>query len=292
MRRLNWQLKKLGDGNRDGSPKTQQQRALILSQMADQLYDMGFRDLDYDKLGGRHINRLLNHWEEGELAVGTVKNRMSVLRWWCQKIGRGHVMSKANDDYGIAHRQYVTNISKGIRLAEESLAKIECPYVRWSLILQRDFGLRKEESLLFRAGYAWNPDRDVKWIHLKPSWTKGGRPRSIPVRTEAQIETLTGVAAFCGAGSLIPEEVKLHKHRGRYEYQTRKAGLSGLHGLRHAYAQQRFFDMTGRQCPALGGKRRREMTAEERSADDAVRLDISEELGHSRVDVVSIYVGS
>jgi hypothetical protein len=149
-------------------------------------------------------------------------------------------MSRSNDDYGIARRQYVTNVSKGIQLAEAALAKIECPYVRWSLMLQRDFGLRKEEGLLFRPSYAWHPDRNAGWIHLKPSWTKGGRPRSIPVRTPTQVETLEGVAAFCGEGSLIPKGFKFHQQRGRYEYQTRKAGLSALHGLRHAYAQQRF----------------------------------------------------
>ena len=220
-----------------------------------------------------------------------MKNRLSVLRWWAQKIGRGHILSKSNDDYGIARRQYVTNVSKGIALAEESLEKITCPYVRWSLILQRDFGLRKAEAILFRPSYAWT-DRDRTFLHLKPSWTKGGRPRSVPVRTETQRETLAGVAAFCGEGSLIPRGYKFYEQRGRYEYQTRKAGLSALHGLRHAYAQQRFFEMTGQPCPALGGKRRRDMTPHERAADDAVRLDISEELGHSRVDITTIYLGS
>jgi hypothetical protein len=33
------------------------------------------------------------------------------------------------------------------------------------------------------------------------------------------------------------------------------------------------------------------MTPEERAADDAVRLAVSEELGHSRVDIVGIYLG-
>ena len=83
------------------------------------------------------------------------------------------------------------------------------------------------------------------------------------MRTPTQVETLEGVAAFCGRGSLIPEGRKYHQQRSRYEYQTRKAGLSALHGLRHAYAQQRFFDLTGQPCPALGGKSRREMTPEE-----------------------------
>jgi hypothetical protein len=158
--------------------------------------------------------------------------------------------------------------------------------------LQRDFGLRKEESIFYTPSYAWHPERDAYWMHLKPSWTKGGRARSIPVRTPVQVETLEGVAAFCGRGSLIPRGLKFHQQRSKYEYQTRRAGLSALHGLRHAYAQQRFFDLTGQPCPALGGKRRREMTAEERAVDDAVRLEISEELGHSRVDITHIYLGS
>ena len=117
MRTLQRQLKILGERNRDGGDKTQHQRARILSQMADQLYQMGFRELAYDQVGGRHVNRLLKRWEEEDLSPGTIKNRMAVLRWWAQKIGRGHILSKSNDDYDIPRRQYVTNISKGIKLA-------------------------------------------------------------------------------------------------------------------------------------------------------------------------------
>ena len=292
MRRLQWQLKILCDRNRDGGAKTRHQRALMLSQIAEQLWRMGFRDLEYNQLGGRHVNRLLKAWEEQGLSPGTIKNRCAILRWWSQKIGRRHIMANSNAAYGIAKRQYVSNVSKGMALSAEALAHIACPYVKWSLLLQRDFGLRKEESLLFSPSYAWRPAQDAQWIHLKPVWTKGGRARSIPVRTPTQVETLEGVAAFCGRGSLIPEGRKYHQQRSRYEYQTRRAGLSALHGLRHAYAQQRFLDLTGQPCPALGGKSRREMTPEERAADDAARREISEELGHSRVDITKIYLGS
>jgi hypothetical protein len=291
MRKLAWQLKILGERNRDGGMATQHERALILAKIAEQLWQMGYRELEYDGLGGRHVNRLVALWQEQQLSPGTMKNRLSALRWWVQKIGRGHILSKSNDDYGIARRQYVTNVSKGIALAEESLKKITCPYVRWSLMLQRDFGLRKAEAILFRPSYAW-ADRDRNFMHLKPSWTKGGRPRSVPVRTATQRATLAGVAAFCGQGSLIPRGLKFYEQRGRYEYQTRRAGLSALHGLRHAYAQQRYVDLTGQQCPARGGPRRREMSAAERATDDAVRLEISEELGHARVDITRIYLGS
>ena len=48
MRRLQWQLKILCERNRDGGGRTQHQRALMLSQMAEELWQMGFRDLAYD----------------------------------------------------------------------------------------------------------------------------------------------------------------------------------------------------------------------------------------------------
>lgn len=292
VKTLQWELKILGERNVDGSATTRNQRAHILSLIAQQLWTLGYRDLRVGGLGGRHINRLLKLWESGQLSAGTIKNRMSALRWWAEKTGRGHVVARANDTYGIPRRQYVTNVSKGIALADEALSRIECPYLRLSLTMQRDFGLRKEESMLFRPSYAWDKQRSPGWIHLNPSWTKGKRPRSIPVLTEQQVETLEEVSNFCGRGSLIPSELKLQKQRGRYEYQARKAGLSHLHGLRHAYAQRRFEELAGYACPALGGKRRREMAKGERERDDEVRLEVSEELGHSRVDIMKIYLGT
>ena len=58
---------------------------------------------------------------------------------------------------------------------------------------------------------------------------------------------------LAGRGSMIPsgrsyvEQVKL------YERQTAAAGLHKLHGLRHAYAQERYKELTGWAAPAAGG---------------------------------------
>lgn len=43
-------------------------------------------------------------------------------------------------------------------------------------------------------------------------------------------------------------------------------------------------------CPAVGGHR--ELSAQEKEKDRIVRLQISEELGHSRINITSIYLGS
>ena len=67
-------------------------------------------------------------------------------------------------------------------------------------------------------------------IQLKASWTKGGKPRTIPIRTEAQRDVLDRVRNLAGLGSLIPSQ-RSYVHQLRvYEGNTLRAGLSQLHG--------------------------------------------------------------
>jgi hypothetical protein len=51
-----------------------------------------------------------------------------------------------------------------------------------SLELQRAFGLRREEAIKFSPNYADQGDQ----LLLKASWTKGGKARTVPVRTQDQ----------------------------------------------------------------------------------------------------------
>jgi len=72
---------------------------------------------------------------------------------------------------------------------------------------------------------------------------------------------------------------------------TVRAGLSNMHGLRHAYAQNRYAELTGWECPAVGGPDSKALTPEQREADREARLTISQKLGHEREAVVSAYIG-
>ena len=101
MRDLNYQLKQICHRNRDGSYATQAKRMDHLMLIANQLYDLGFRGMKPRSLKQKHVDALVKGWLRQELAVGTIKNRMAVLRWWAEKADRRSVVARSNAYYGI-----------------------------------------------------------------------------------------------------------------------------------------------------------------------------------------------
>ena len=287
MRDLNYQLKELGRNNRDGSHATQAKRAYLLSQIANQLQQLGFNGMSVRSLRPKHVQALVSKWKDQGIAVGTIKNRLAAIRWWAAKVNRRGSVARGNDYYGIASRQMISAVSKAQTLSAAQLAGITDRHVYLSLELQRAFGLRREEALKFRPSFADRGDRLV----LKASWTKGGKSRVIPIRTDGQRKILGRVWQLAGKGSLIPAERSYIQHLRVYVRQIMNAGLSKMHGLRHAYAQQRYFDLTGWVCPVAGGPKSESLTLNDRRIDKAARLTISRELGHVREQIVSIYIG-
>lgn len=292
MNRLEYKLAQICKRNLDGSYVTQANRKAILSMMTEELKLLGYKIKEmqpYD-LKGRHINALLRKWQAENKSIGTIKNRMSVLRWWAEKVGKSEVIKK-NSDYGIENRQYVTNRNKSISINDLDLSKIDS-FIVQSLRLQECFGLRREESMKFNPFYALEGQdiENAKYIRLKSGWTKGGRARTIPISSEKQRQELRNVLVLAKNGSLIPKYKTYKAHVANFEAVTHQLGIGQTHGLRHGYAQERYFELTGFECPAVGGVR--ELTAKEKQKDKAIRLQISEELGHSRINITSIYLGS
>ena len=248
---------------------------------------MGYRQMQARSLKPKHIEALVARWQDKDLSIGTIKNRMAAIRWWATKINKQNVVARSNAHYGIPDRRFVTNESKARDITQPQLDKIKDEHVRMSLELQRAFGLRREEAMKFRPSYADKGDH----LQLKASWTKGGKPRMIPIRTGAQREVLDRARSLAGLGSLIPSQ-RSYVHQLRvYEGNTLRAGLSKSHGLRHAYAQNLYEELTGWQCPATEGTDRQSLTPEQRELDREARLTISQELGHEREQVTAAYLG-
>ena len=287
MQALNYELKQLCARNRDGSFATQADRERILTLVANQLREMGFVNMQAQSLKPKHVEKLVERWTAEGLSTGTVKNRMTELRWWAEKIGKANVVAKSNDVYGIADRRYVTNVSKARQLTAGDLAQVTDPYSRVSLQLQAAFGLRREESLKIQPIWADRGDRLV----LKASWTKGGRAREIPIRHAEQRQVLDEAKRVAGRGSLIPADRSYVQQLRRFEYQCDRAGIHRVHGHRHQYAQERYLELTGWSAPAAGGPRSKELTREQTLIDRVARLTISRELGHEREQVTAIYCG-
>jgi hypothetical protein len=287
MRDLNYQLKQLCRRNRDGSYATQRDRERVLDLVANQLRELGYRHMAAASLKPKHVQSLIGRWQAEGLAVGTIKNRIVQLRWWAEKIGKQNVIARDNDHYGIGNRQYATNISKARQLTGEELARITDPYTAMSLRLQAAFGLRRGESIKIRPEWADRGD----WLALKDTWTKGGRPREIPILNAKQRQLLDEAKALAGWGSLIPAERSYVEQLRRFEYQCAAAGAHRIHGHRHQYAQTRYRELTGWPAPAAGGPRSRDLTPSQHEADRQARLTISEELGHEREQVTAVYLG-
>ena len=286
MHDLNYQLKHLCEKNRDGSFGTQAQRAKVLQLSAGQLFAMGYRHLTVHTLKPKHVEALATKWIAEGLSAGTLKNRMSALRWWALKVDRQNVIAKSNAQYGIPDRKFVAEVSKAKTVTAESLDKVKDAYVRMSLELQQAFGLRCEEAIKFSPSYADRGDR----LELKASWTKGGKARVISIRTDDQRAVLDRAHHLVGRGALIPPDRNYVQQMRLYEGQTLRAGLSGMHGLRHFYAQQRYHELTGWLSPAAGGPASTSLTAEQKTLDKSARLEISQELGHIREQITTVYL--
>src|SRR5690606_5104459 len=140
MTKLEWDFLQQQRRNRDGSFSTQSARGATLSLAARQLRELGYRNLRANTLGQRHLHSLVKHWQASGVTAATIKNRMSHLRWACEKAGRQGVARIKNDDLGIEKRTYVARESKARDLPPENLSAITCQYTRFSLRLQAEFG--------------------------------------------------------------------------------------------------------------------------------------------------------
>lgn len=287
---LTYELKQLCRRNKDGGAMTQAQRMSSLVMIAGQLKQAGFRNMRATSLKGKHVDALLERWDGEHLSAGTIKNRMSHLRWWAQKVGKAGVIPADNARLGIPQRPYAGSVSGNNRakdLDRGDLDRVTDAHILMSLRLQQAFGLRREESIKFQPAYADKSDHIV----LKGSWRKGGRERTVPIIMPEQHAVLDQAHALAGSGSLIPAHRNYIEQRHVYDGQCKTAGLSNMHGLRHAYAQARYEALTGWRSPAAGGSSGRELTPDQRTVDTAARQQISRELGHGRIAIVATYIG-
>jgi len=275
--------------NKDGSYRTQADRRRSLIHTAKTLHQLGYKLDSLRSMKQRHIIALVRHWQQQNDSAGSIKNRMSHLRWLVTKFNKANVLP-SNDQLGIAKRVYISNRDKSRTLSEADLNVIRDPLMRQSLKAQKLFGLRLEESLKIQPYLADAGDS----LYIKKSWAKGGRERSIPILTEAQRTWLAEAKQLVQhkSHSLIPANTTYKTYRKRFEQACHRAGITHRHGLRHLYAQERYTALTGWMPPVKGGPARNQLSKEQIAKVRVARLQISGELGHTRIDIMSIYIGS
>jgi integrase len=164
----------------------------------------------------------------------------------------------------------------------------------------RAFGLRVKEAVMLQPRLAekvLRPPSDAPGVptaHLEViRGTKGGRLRHVPIDTPAKRAALEAARALLTADaqylanparSLKQNLDRLHNVMKRFGVTRRALGVTA-HGLRHGYAADRYEGLAGAPAPVRGGE------APDRETDDRARLQVAEELGHSRTQILGAYVG-
>lgn len=288
---------KATDGTKASFETMEKRSTTLFSSFAD-LRTLGYKLDDVQRLKGRHVEALTKHWLSKGLAASTLQNNLSTLRTFSSWIGKEGMVEGAAKYFqnGEAARSSINTADKswsanGVSL-ETKLAELKLIDQRVALQveLQAAFGLRVKESIMLR------PHLADKGTYLAISiGTKGGRDRTVPIDSEKKRELLDRAKTLAGrpTASTAAPELSLRQALGHYSRVLRKAGITKAtagvtsHGLRHNYANDRYQHYARADSPVRGGS----LAEIDRESDRAARLEVSEELGHSRESVSTYYLG-
>lgn len=282
---LQYSIKQVLFRSHEGSLNARADRYTLLMKFAADTVDSGYKLRHVLGLKQKHIEAAVQAWQKQNIKVGTIKNRLSAIRFLAEKIGKANIVP-SNKALTIPARKSTPSINRAIH--NPDFSGITNQYVLISLQLQRVFGLRREESIKIRPHQA---DAGQLLI-LQPTWCKGGRGRNIPIQTEEQRYWLEQAKKFVARGdSLIPKGKKYIQQREVYDKQVANASIKNPHGLRHAFAQRLYKELTGWEAPINGGPKIKDLTPEQKQKDHEARMLITELMGHGRKNVVINYCG-
>lgn len=299
------------NNNNAGSAKTQYNHLRESLRFVDELRSCGAGVQKWSNISNKHVAQVVESWQARGLATSTIKENLSGVRATAAFFGNERISAK-NSDFGIENRVYVTNQDKSVpqHVYERVVSELrESPEmndqrVAAQLELMRELGLRKEEA------FKMNPDRSLlnDGRLFITDGTKGGLNRIVSDLSDSQKSALSNASALAGRnGNTMPDGIKerawekiFYKTLAAHGITKKDCGASS-HGLRHAYAQQRYEQLTGFKAPCKFATKDDFRNAAYQSAgadwkklDQDARLFLKSELGHGpdRDDVVSQYLGS
>jgi integrase len=298
------------------SYKTQHERASAIFRCFRDIRALGFKIQNPYCLGGRHVRAVVQDWTAPQprtrphrLSPATIRTERSHLRTYATWIGKPGLVQPAEayvSDPALVTRQCVATRDKSWRARDIDpdalIAEITAhdAWVGTQLRLARAYGLRVKEAVMLRPWLAErsalpgdDPARPVPRLELEPG-TKGGRLRHIPIDTLAKRSALDAakVLVHDEAHFLADPKRSLVQNLDRLRNVMKRFGVTGRelgvtpHGLRHEYAGDRYTAVAGVVPPVRGG------STPGAATDERARLQVAEELGHSRTQIASAYLGS
>ncbi|MFC3031054.1 integrase domain-containing protein [Pseudoalteromonas fenneropenaei] len=260
------------------------------------------RDITLDHLQeySSHLNERCN---QQNLSASTAQNYMSAVNR-VMEIARGdrtvHVAPVAEGNLPKRSGIATTNKSVTGDVHAKSLNALS-PRTSALLELQRQLGLRFEESAKLDAKKALHEALLHRYINIKDG-TKGGRLRTVPIQNDSQYQVLRLAATFQNGRSMITPG-QSYKQFKQNAYNELKSLDITFHAERHHYAQMRYQTLSNVACPVASGIKHgiehyryiastlNMSLKEAKTLDHHARMQVSQELGHGRIDVTNSYLG-
>lgn len=206
-----------------------------------------------ENLKPKHVQAYADSLNEQGVSARTGANYMAYVRDLCQAIGKGGIVAKDNAAYGFGgvSRQNPLEVNHGkiseIRTHLETKAANEnrlAMMMSASAAMRDAFGLRQKEALMSAKVKTWDGKQ-----YLQVEGAKGGRPREVEIRTQAQRDAIDRVYETAKSlgnanGRPIPPEYNLKdamkaESKEWHELGGTRAVKANMHAQRHAYAQRR-----------------------------------------------------
>ena len=250
-----------------------------------------------------YAGHLRQQVEQGELTIATAQNRLSsVNRTMAALRGDQYVkVQSPSKALGMQRTTVRTAAPQGqdreqVKRIVEALYEHQLPRAAAIVQLARATGMRLREAILADLPRLKREAEHYGKINIQDG-TKGGRSGASAPRWIAVDDHIRDALRF--AEKVSPDDSRnlLAPNESYLDFQPsviRPArdilhthNLKGFHELRAAYACERYEQITHHLAPINGGRCRRLDPRLDREA----RLQISYELGHGRIDVVSAYIG-
>lgn len=281
-RNLNEQIDKVFRHTRQGSIKTRYRYEDGMNHFAKFLAET-FKKQNLNKIESKHLQGYVEQMQETGYSKSYVTTNLSAIRFFIDVKGDDSKRLPTNRELGVLPRtkedrigsNKAWNYTEVKKFIEYANSKNEFRYVDMVRIVYSQ-GLRIHEVTRL--------DKSQLGVALETGFLtvkgKGGLIRSIPLSNKTLVEKLYKETKS-GEKVFINKEEKTHKVINNLQvfiYNHNKDFSNGdknlmLHGLRHAYAQNRY-----RQFRNEGLN------------DYSARLKVSKELGHFRVEITDIYL--
>lgn len=220
---------------RQGSPRTRYNEKLMMKQIVYNLYAANCPIHSMKEVKLEHVYLLIDFWKKKKLSMGSISNRLSLLRKYLKHI---QVPLQIPDNKTLKiKRSYQSKENKSEKINLTVDGEVYHPVTKLMLKLQMLIGLTKTESIRF-AYYPF--DDQGKHLRISKSVAHNHRDRVIPIVNQSQKILIDEFKGFVGNKFSLENMASKTTLLGIYNHELLWQGVASNANFRATYARERY----------------------------------------------------